>query len=67
MRKKLKLYVWEGVLVDYDAGIMCALATSVDQARELLLAECSFLPQGDLAKEPSVHDTPVAFLCWGGG
>jgi hypothetical protein len=32
---KLRLYVWENVLIDYTDGIMFALAESVEQAREL--------------------------------
>lgn len=67
MAKKLKLYVWQNVLRDYTAGIMFAYATSPAHARNLLLADCNYLPQGDLAKEPEVFDTAVAFSLWGGG
>lgn len=67
MRKKLRLYVWQGVLTDYSDGIMFALAFSADHARELLLADCSYIPKGDLAQVPQAFDTPVAFSVWGGG
>lgn len=36
MSNSLKLYVWENVLTDYTSGIMFALATSVEEARELI-------------------------------
>ena len=32
----LKLFVWEGVLFDYTAGMMVALAEDVEQARALI-------------------------------
>lgn len=35
-RKKLKLYVWEGVLTDYTDGVMFALAHNVEEAREVI-------------------------------
>jgi hypothetical protein len=63
----LKLYVWENVLTDYTDGVMFALAESVEQARGLLLAGCSYLPQQDLMQEPKEYTTPVAFDVWGGG
>lgn len=28
----LKLYVWEGVLVDYTSGMVCVLANSLEEA-----------------------------------
>lgn len=63
----LKLYVWEGVLTDYTDGVMFALAVSPEEARKLLLAQCSYLPKEDMDQEPKVYDTPVAFSLWGGG
>lgn len=35
----LKLFVWEYVLTGYSDGIMFALATDVDSARELIKAK----------------------------
>jgi hypothetical protein len=35
---KLRLYVWENVLADYTSGIAFALASSVDEARQLAYA-----------------------------
>jgi len=65
--KKLKLYVWEDVLEDYTPGIMFALATSVDEARILLLRKCSFLPDRELRIAPRCVEKPEAFIVWGGG
>jgi hypothetical protein len=67
MNEDLKLYVWEDVLADYTSGIMFALARSESEARELILKNCSFVPDEDLAKEPKVYETPIGFAVWGGG
>ena len=67
MNPNLKLYVWEGVLVDYTSGIMFALATSVGEARKLILNESdTFTVKRDLKKEPAVYTTKVGFYLWGG-
>jgi hypothetical protein len=63
----LKLFVWHEALTDYTPGVMFALASSVDEARRMLLSECSYLPDYDLEKEPAVYETPVGFAVWGGG
>ncbi len=63
----LKLYVWENVLVDYDPGIMFALAASPEEARRLIIEKCDHVPPGDLAKEPKCITTPEGFVVWGGG
>jgi hypothetical protein len=67
--KKLKVYVWNDVLTDYTSGMMFAIAGSKEEAREVLLRECAYLPQEDLAIEPEEYDmkTTSAFICWGGG
>lgn len=67
MRKNYKLYVWEGVLTDYTSGIMFAVATSVEEARKLLLEKCDYIPKEDLYQEPKVITTKKAFVTWGGG
>lgn len=63
---KLKLYVWENVLHDYTAGMMCALAKSPAQAREVLLLKCDYIPKGDLDQDPQVIENPEGFVVWGG-
>ena len=65
----MKVYFWDNVLTDYTSGMMVAVASSVEEAREVILKECNYIPKGDLAKEPQVFDidNPCAFICWGGG
>ena len=36
MCKNLKLFVWEGVLCDYTCGMICVLASSEQEAFDLL-------------------------------
>jgi len=63
----LKLYVWEGVLTDYTDGIMFALASSVEEAREMISEADSLAGGGgDIQAEPKVYDSPVGFAVWGG-
>ena len=63
----MKLYVWHDSLIDYTAGVMFALANSVEEAREMIKLECSYVPEWELNAEPRVYDYPCGFLCWGGG
>lgn len=63
----LKLWVWEEVLTDYSDGAMWALASSAEEAREVVLKAYPHVRQGDLAKEPKAYDEPVGFAIWGGG
>lgn len=71
----MNLYVWEGVLWDYTAGMALALAESEEQARKLIWES---LGCGELSPEvepglngPPTHtldlDSPRAFAVWGGG
>ena len=64
----MKLYVWQNVLYDYTPGIMFAIASSVEEARSLLLKECDYIPEEDLAKAPEELslNTPCAYYLWGG-
>ena len=68
MRKKLSLYVWEGVLCDYTCGAMFALAHDAEEARRVILAKenSSSIKEG-LGGEPEVITKPEGFLVWGGG
>jgi len=64
----MKLYVWENVLVDYTDGIMFALANSAEEARAVILEECSLQSVvTDLKSEPRAVDKPEGFIIWGGG
>jgi len=81
MKRNLKLYVWEGVLADYTSGIMFALATSADEARNIvfekadkqeydkMIAGESFYRgevYRDLRGEPKVYESQVGFAVSGG-
>jgi hypothetical protein len=67
--KKLKLYVWEGVLTDYTSGMVCVLARSEEEAWKLVEEK----QDGTYARLKREKDTPrcveqpEAFICWGGG
>ena len=68
--KKLKLYVWEDVLVDYTEGIMFALAYDEEHAREQIRKNGGRgLPsvEQDLLQKPKVYSRPKGFFCYGGG
>lgn len=67
-RKKMKVFVWKGVLADYTSGMMVAIAPTVEEARDALLKECNYIPEGDLNQQPEEYDLSeaAAFVCWGG-
>jgi hypothetical protein len=79
--KKLKLYVWEDVLVDYSSGVMFALASSAAEARELISPGYTAVKKlhsknplhyrssmdVDLDKDPEVVSSPAGFSVHGGG
>ena len=44
----MKVYFWDNVLKDYTSGMMVVVASSVEEARETLLKECSYIPKEDL-------------------
>jgi hypothetical protein len=69
MDANLKLYVWDHVLSDYTDGIMFSLATSVEEAKDLILSEirggCDGLldqAQHDLDRhEPTIYESRSGF------
>lgn len=69
MRKKLRLYVWEHVLIDYSEGIMFALASSKEEAKSLILAKMGYdssTAKSDLQSEPRIIEQAEGFAIWGG-
>lgn len=65
---ELKLYVWEDVLRDYTAGMVCILAHSLEEAKEV--AEKKFEPyevEKFFGKPHKIVTEPDGFLVWGGG
>jgi hypothetical protein len=70
MVKRLKLFVWQDVLVDWTSGIIFALAENENQAREMVVANYSGTTEivcREMGKPPEVYDEPVGFALWGGG
>ena len=69
-RKKLKLFVWDGVLEDWSGGLAVAYAYTVEEAVEMLKKELS-KDHFDGTKfdgvEPEVFDGPTTAWCFGGG
>jgi hypothetical protein len=69
----MKLYLWEGVLCDYTAGVMFALAESADEARELIRKDPKWIAlpvsEEELKTRPKVlrTDRPFGFHLYGGG
>jgi hypothetical protein len=69
-KKQLKLYVWEGVLTDWTSGMAVALASSPEEAVELLQQQLgpSYFNGVKLeGVEPIVVESPAAFFVYGGG
>jgi hypothetical protein len=72
-RSKVRLFVWEGVLRDYTAGIAVAAARSEADARTAILTaakddcQLSTLAGQLLAPPTRVMDLPAgAYVCGGG-
>ena len=63
---KLNLYVWEGILTDYTDGIAFAVAKSVEEARELIIADDE-MTKNYLNDEPIIITGKYGKSIWGGG
>jgi len=68
--KNLKLFVWENVLCDWTCGHIAVLASSVEEAREVVKRNPDLGEYSDVkwvfTEEPTIYTDPVAILCWGG-
>lgn len=73
MEKKLKLYIWEGVLTDYTDGIAFAMAENKKQALLLVKEEkqgfCNLAYDQIVERKikPIVFTKPHAWAISGGG
>lgn len=70
--KRLKMYVWRGVLTDYTSGIAVALAHDEDEARKVILRDAEDFAKeqlaNDIAKAPNeVYSKASGVHVWGGG
>ena len=69
INNKLKLYVWEDVLSNFTDGMVCILATSLDDAKTVFLtkypdAQCVL---DDFFRKPhQIITKPDAFFIHGG-
>ena len=69
----MRLYVWEGVLQDYTPGIAFTLASTADEARNLIatsLGGSEYIQKmikKELAGRPRVFTKPIGFGLYGGG
>ena len=70
-KKMLKLYVWDNVLCDYTGGVAFALASSPEEAKELLMKSGLHEHQWQDLKldgqDYEAFDEPVASYVYGGG
>lgn len=67
-KPQLKLYVWHGILCDFTGGVGFALAESVEQARELIIAYYGDRVASELLwDDPKVYDIPYGCAYTGGG
>jgi len=71
MNENLSLYVWKDVLCDYTCGVVFALATSADNARQQIVGGVEDWQEnavrGAMAGEPKVYNDKMIFHLWGGG
>ena len=70
--KKLKLYVWCGVLRDYSSGVMFAFAESEEHAKKLIQDKHkaqydSEIPEGEFLRRPLKIQKPEGFFLYGCG
>lgn len=75
----MKLYVWRAVRADYTDGIAFAMATSVDEARELIWVDyiganahlwtnrSNHTFWIELQQRPEIHKKPFGTSIGGGG
>lgn len=65
----MKMYVWEGagVLSDHTHGMICVLASSLDDALKLIEEKNSSAMNNFPVNNYRIIDSPEAFICWGGG
>lgn len=68
-----RLYVWHDVLRDYTAGVIFAIARSVEEARQAVItgalqdSSCSVKHmEEEMTTEPEIYDGPAGFFLYGG-
>ena len=70
-KRQPSLYVWRNVLYDYSAGVIFAIATSPDEARQAVIENAEEWRRGSLAAamatEPECYPAPYGTFLHGGG
>lgn len=63
-----KLFVWREVLLNYDYGIMFALARTVEEARSVIRRDREdWVDVSEIyEKDPEIVTSPKGFILWGG-
>lgn len=64
---ELKLFVWQSVLMDYTAGMVCVLAKNLEEAIKLIKEKDSVAASSMDMSVVEVITIPKAFIVWGGG
>ena len=69
IKKKLKLFVWEGdgVLTDWSNGMICVLADNLKEALKLIEKKCDYCMESFPINKYKIINKPEAFVCYGGG
>ncbi len=66
-KRKLKLFIWEGVLVDYTSGMVAIYAYDLEHALKLARKKFDKYVVDDFAGvEPQIVTKPDAFYVYGG-
>jgi len=64
---KLKMFVWENVLYDWSAGMVCVLAKDLEQAIQLIKKKDGGAAGSMDMSVVKEITKPEAFVVWGGG
>ncbi len=64
--KKLKMFVWNNVLHDCSAGMICVLAHSLEEAHVTAKRDLELYESGTMQYEPDIiAEVPMAVRIWG--
>jgi hypothetical protein len=61
-KQKLKMYIWDDVLVDFDIGKVCVLAYNIKQARDLIFNKSSTFEEKDFKQIKPIIIKAAGFL-----
>lgn len=61
----MKMYVWKNVLHNAGFGMICVLASSLEEALTTAREQLEDYEFGELSKDYEEFATPTAVRCWG--